>query len=91
MARKPARRRKPACRTVAADPRIGGQVLRENGFVACDEEPTECRVSFNATGAIRRVHARYPNGWRCTLSLLSNGAYSLSQTIRLTTKPEPAS
>lgn len=93
MARKPASRRMSPRRTFAADPLIFGPKLRAAGFVACDEEPIECRASVDATGGLWRVHARYPNGWRCTLLLRKNGAWSLSQTlsqtIRLTTKPTP--
>ncbi len=80
MARPP-RTRRPAGRlTSRPDPATIGPLLREAGFVGSEADPVECRASFDADGTPRRVFARYPDGWTCTM-VLSRGSYSLTQSI----------
>lgn len=79
MARSLARRR---WRTTQPDPAIIGPLLRDAGFRGSDADPTSCRASFDADGRPRRLHARYAEGWTCTMHLSADGSYSLSQSIR---------
>lgn len=59
--------------------------LRETGVIAGDGDPVEAHAHFDAQRRLRRIHARYANGWRATLTIRVDGSYSLSQAIRMAT------
>jgi hypothetical protein len=90
MPRSPARRRKPAWRTITPDPAKVGPLLREAGFLGSEGDPVECRASFDGSDRPRRIHARYADGWRCTMTFRADGSYSLSQAITLRSDPRPS-
>jgi hypothetical protein len=75
--------RRRGWRTTSPDPAGIGPMLRHAGFVGPDSDPTSVRVSFDADGRPRRVHARYADGWTCTMHLCADGSYSLSQSLRV--------
>lgn len=82
MARARRTRRASNRLTTRPDPATIGPLLREAGFVGSTADPVECRASFDQDGTPRRVFARYPDGWTCTM-VLSRGAYSLTQSISM--------
>ncbi|WIA55467.1 hypothetical protein N6H05_01860 [Sphingobium sp. WTD-1] len=57
--------------------------LRECGQRGGDGEPIEAHALFDAQSRLRRIHARYANGWRATLVVRVDGSYSLSQAIKI--------
>ncbi|MGE4323394.1 MAG: hypothetical protein AB7E60_10250 [Sphingobium sp.] len=61
---------------------VGGK-LRECGPIGGDGDPVEAHALFDAANRMRRIHARYANGWRVTLVIRVDGSYSLSQAIKL--------
>jgi hypothetical protein len=66
-----------------------GEMLRETGVIAGDGDPVEASGHRDRAGKIRRMHARYANGWRATLSFRKDGTYSVSQALKLvSTKAE---
>lgn len=65
--------------------------LRETGMIAGDGEPVEAHAHFDAQRRLRRIHARYANGWRATLNIRVDGSYSLSQALKLVCKPKAVS
>lgn len=66
------------------------KLLREAGSVVGEGEPITAHAHYDRHGRVRRVHARYANGWRATLTFRSDGSYSLSQALKLTTMPKVA-
>lgn len=76
-------RRKRGWRTTAPDPVTIGPLLRQAGFVGSDADPVSVSASFDADDRPRRVHARYADGWTCTMHLARDGAFSLTQSIRM--------
>ncbi len=58
------------------DPAKFGPLLREAGFIGTKEDPIECRAWFDPDGTPRRVFARYPGGWTCTVTLRADGTVS---------------
>lgn len=60
--------------------------LRECGQVGGDGAPAEAHAHFDSSGRLRRVHARYDNGWRATLVIRVDGSWSLSQAIKHVSK-----
>lgn len=80
MARAQARRGR---RTVKADLGKIGALLRDAGFVGTEIDPAGVTATRDAGGDVRRVHARYPGGWSCTLLRSRDGSYSLSQCWRI--------
>ncbi|MDH7971791.1 hypothetical protein QH494_06305 [Sphingomonas sp. AR_OL41] len=59
-----------------------GELMRKFGFVMCADDPVESYGHRDRLGNLRRVHARYPAGWRSTLVLRLNGNAKLSQTLK---------
>lgn len=59
-----------------------GAMLREAGFVSCDEDPIAAHMLCTRGGRGRRVHAQYSNGWRATLKCCADGSQALSQALR---------
>lgn len=57
--------------------------LRECGQVGGDGDPVEAFAHFDSAGRLRRIHARYANGWRATLVIRIDGSWSLSQAIKI--------
>ena len=65
-----------------------GEQLRECGSVGGDGDPIEAYAHYDNAGRLRRLHARYTNGWRATLVIRLDGGYSLSQAIKLVSAPK---
>ncbi|MFB0874560.1 MULTISPECIES: hypothetical protein [unclassified Sphingobium] len=57
--------------------------LRACGQLAGDGDPIEAFAHFDNGRRLRRIHARYANGWRATLVIRVDGSWSLSQAIKL--------
>jgi hypothetical protein len=76
-------RRKSGWRQTQPDPAVIGPRLREFGFIGSETNPISVRASFDAEGRPRRVHARYADGWTCTLHLSTDRSYSISQSLRM--------
>lgn len=57
--------------------------LREAGSVGGEGQPTAAHAHFDRQGRLRRIHATYANGWRATLTLRTDGSYSLSQALKM--------
>ncbi len=70
-------------RTIDAEPAKIGPMLRQAGFIGSERDPTSVRGSYDADGRPRRVHARYADGWTCTMHLAADGSYTLSQSLRM--------
>lgn len=85
-------RRKSGWRQTSPDPSVIGPRLREFGFIGSNADPISVRASFDIEGRPRRVHARYPDGWTCTLNLSTDRSYTISQSLRtrVTGKAVPA-
>lgn len=64
--------------------------LRDAGSVGGDGAPTAAHAHFDRQGRLRRIHATYANGWRATLTLRTDGSYSLSQALKLVSLPKAA-
>ncbi len=80
MARSP---RRAGWRSKQEAPAVIGPMLRQAGFIGSDSDPTSVRASYDADGRPRRVHARYADGWTCTMHLSLDGGFSLTQSIRM--------
>lgn len=74
---------KAGWRTTSPDPATIAPTLREFGFVGSKADPVEVRASFDDHGRPRRIHARYADGWTCTVHLSLDKTYSLSQCHRM--------
>jgi hypothetical protein len=77
------------------DPLGVDRIMREVGFSATADRPTEGHAMVDRGGNMRRVHAVYPDGWRVTLTIKKSGEGSLSWvkkvcTVRVTCRPENA-
>lgn len=66
------------------------QKLREAGSVGGEGEPAAAHAHFDRQGRLRRIHATYANGWRATLTLRTDGSYSLSQALKLVSAAKAA-
>ncbi|MCW3835963.1 hypothetical protein ACFQ1E_07920 [Sphingomonas canadensis] len=55
-----------------------GAWLREAGFERSGDDPVEATIRYDRTGRVRKIHARYPCGWRATLVIRADGTGTLS-------------
>lgn len=76
-------RRRSGWRATQPDPADVAPLLREAGFIGSKADPISCQASFDVAGRPRRVHARYADGWSCTLHLAADGSHTLSQCLRI--------
>ncbi|EQB31974.1 hypothetical protein [Sphingobium ummariense] len=65
-----------------------GAKLRECGTMGGEGEPVQAHAHFDRQGRLRRIHAAYENGWRVTINIRLDGSYSLSQAIKIVSKPK---
>lgn len=65
-------------------------LLREAGPIMSEGNPVAAHGHYDAKGRPRRVHATYANGVRVTLVMRVDGIYSLSQAIKLVSRPKAA-
>jgi hypothetical protein len=77
-------------RRIQGEPERIGPLLRECGVLASDADPVECWWHRDQQGRARRIHARYADGWRVTVTLHLGGGFKLSQALTLTSKPVSA-
>jgi len=66
-----------------ADPAKVGPILRMAGTIPSDGDPVDAWAHFDRQGRPRRIHARYADGWRATLSFRLDGTCSLSLALKL--------
>ncbi|AJP73171.1 hypothetical protein [Sphingomonas hengshuiensis] len=67
------------------DPVQGGTILRGLGYALKHGDPVEASATRDRKGRWRRVHARWQDGWRCTLVLHTDGTVSFSMTLKIRT------
>jgi hypothetical protein len=67
-----------AWKRFALDLSKAGAILRDAGFVACDEDPAEAAAWLEA-GQVRRIEATFSGGWSASLRVDRRGAGVLVQ------------
>lgn len=65
-------------------------LFRRAGFGGSEVEPATAYAHRDRQGRWRRVHARWPDGWRATLTLYVDGSQALSMALRVVTRPSGA-
>jgi hypothetical protein len=67
-------------------PDVADRILREAGFLACEETPARALGWRDRRGGLR-IEAVYPNGWRASLRVNKAGYADLKTAITFTSKP----
>lgn len=60
-----------------------GRMIREAGFDKTEGDPIEARGERDPHGTLRRIHARWADGWRVTIVVKKDGTGTLSYVRKL--------